>query len=64
VDRTQAIYIGDEIRDAHAARKVGIQFGAVAWGYTEFQALTRMRPEAAFGNPADLIKLARPAAAG
>lgn len=62
VDRTQAIYIGDEIRDAHAARKVGIQFGAVAWGYTDFQALIRMRPEAVFASPADLVKLTRPAA--
>ncbi len=28
----QAIYIGDEIRDAEAARKAGVKFGAVAWG--------------------------------
>ena len=56
--RTQAIYIGDEIRDAHAARKIGIGFGAVAWGYTEFDALLRLRPDAAFTAPADLIDLA------
>ena len=28
----QAIYIGDEIRDAEAAAKPGIAFGAVTWG--------------------------------
>jgi phosphoglycolate phosphatase len=58
IEREQAIYIGDEIRDAHAARKIGIGFGAVAWGYTEFDALLRLRPEAAFTAPTDLIALA------
>lgn len=58
IERAQAIYIGDEIRDAHAARKTGIGFGAVAWGYTEFEALLRLRPEAAFTHPADLVTLA------
>ncbi|RFU48499.1 HAD hydrolase-like protein [Paraburkholderia sp. DHOC27] len=58
VERTAAIYIGDEIRDAHAARKIGIGFGAVAWGYTEFEALLRLRPEASFAVPADLTALA------
>ena len=27
-----AIYVGDEIRDAEAAGKAGIAFGAVLWG--------------------------------
>jgi phosphoglycolate phosphatase len=58
IERSQAIYIGDEIRDAHAARKIGIGFGAVAWGYTEFDALLRLRPEARFSSPADLLELA------
>ena len=29
-----AICIGDEIRDLEAARRAGIAFGAVAWGFT------------------------------
>ncbi len=32
IPRQQAIYVGDEIRDAQAARRVGIAFGAVGWG--------------------------------
>lgn len=31
--------IGDEIRDAHAAQKTGMAFGAVAWGYTNPEAM-------------------------
>jgi phosphoglycolate phosphatase len=59
-DRKDAIYIGDEIRDAHAARKIGIKFGAVAWGYTEFDALTSLRPDSTFNKPVDLFDLAKP----
>jgi phosphoglycolate phosphatase len=58
-ERTDAIYIGDEIRDAHAAQKIGVQFGAVAWGYTEFRALVPLRPDATFKQPVDLLDLAR-----
>jgi phosphoglycolate phosphatase len=35
----EAIFIGDEIRDAEAARHLGVAFGAVSWGYTRLPAL-------------------------
>ncbi|MCB0040718.1 MAG: HAD hydrolase-like protein [Caldilinea sp.] len=44
----RAILIGDEIRDADAAHKVGMAFGAVAWGYTNPEALQATRPEEYF----------------
>lgn len=34
-----AILIGDEIRDAQAAKEAGIPFGAVSWGYNHIDAL-------------------------
>ena len=43
-----AILIGDEIRDAAAARKAGIAFGAVAWGYTNPAALQATAPRGIF----------------
>ena len=43
-----SIYIGDEIRDAVAARQVGMAFGAVAWGYTRIEALDREKPDVRF----------------
>ncbi|HQY92362.1 HAD hydrolase-like protein [Caldilinea sp.] len=42
------ILIGDEIRDAHAAHKVGIDFGAVTWGYTNPEALLALHPHEIF----------------
>jgi len=42
------ILIGDEIRDAHAAHKVGMAFGAVSWGYTNGEALLTQNPQEFF----------------
>jgi phosphoglycolate phosphatase len=50
----EAICIGDEIRDAEAARTVGIAFGAVAWGFTELQALRAHRPDMIFASLGDV----------
>jgi phosphoglycolate phosphatase len=44
----EAICIGDEIRDLDAARKEGIDFGAVTWGYTAAEALIARVPAVVF----------------
>ena len=38
VERTEAIVIGDELRDLDAARAAGMAFGAVSWGATRASA--------------------------
>ena len=43
-----AIYIGDEIRDAEAASKAGIAFGAVTWGQHSREALCAQNPAEIF----------------
>ena len=48
----QAIYVGDEIRDAEAARAAGVAFGAVAWGQHSAAALRAQTP-AEFFNTVD-----------
>jgi len=63
MEKANAIYIGDEIRDADAARKLGIPFGAVAWGYTDLRAMLPLQPYAVFKTPQDLLSLANPTAA-
>jgi phosphoglycolate phosphatase len=57
VHRDSVLYIGDEIRDAEAADRVGVQFGAVSWGYTELVALMRTEPATFFRTPGDLLDL-------
>jgi phosphoglycolate phosphatase len=52
----KAIYIGDEIRDAEAARKVGIAFGAVTWGQHSLGALQKENPSEVFSSVQDLME--------
>jgi phosphoglycolate phosphatase len=48
VDRSQAIAIGDEVRDIEAARRAGIACGAVSWGYAAPAALRALAPDRMF----------------
>ena len=43
-----AVKVGDEIRDLHAARAAGMAFYAVGWGYTHAAALAEHGPDALF----------------
>jgi phosphoglycolate phosphatase len=45
-----AIFIGDEARDAAAARDVGIDLGLVAWGYADPDFLRSLSPTLFFGR--------------
>jgi len=48
VTPNEAILIGDEIRDCEAAKKEGVAFGAVSWGYTRIDALEACKPTEVF----------------
>jgi phosphoglycolate phosphatase len=48
VGRQHAIYIGDEIRDAEAASKARIAFGAVIWGQHSIEAFRAQSPAEIF----------------
>ena len=50
VQPSGAIYIGDEIRDAEAAGKAGIAFGAVTWGQHREEVLRAQHPAEIFGT--------------
>jgi phosphoglycolate phosphatase len=44
VEKCDAIFVGDEARDAAAARDVGIDNGLVAWGYADPKFLRSLAP--------------------
>ncbi|MDQ8022583.1 MAG: HAD hydrolase-like protein [Moraxellaceae bacterium] len=50
----ETLYVGDELRDAEAAQAEGMAFGAVAWGYTRFEALRATSPQESFASVADI----------
>jgi len=51
------IYIGDEVRDIVAAKKVGIRCAAVTWGFNSSQALKAQNPDFLLKHPKELIQL-------
>jgi phosphoglycolate phosphatase len=51
-----AISIGDEVRDLEAARRVGIAFGAVSWGYSNVASLRERAPAEVFETFEDLAQ--------
>jgi phosphoglycolate phosphatase len=51
-----AISIGDEVRDLEAARRVGIAFGAVSWGYSDVASLRERAPAEVFETFEDLAE--------
>lgn len=56
----EAIYVGDETRDAEAANKAGVAFGAVAWGYATRQALVTAGAATVFNRVEDLGRIGLP----
>jgi phosphoglycolate phosphatase len=56
----EALYIGDQVTDAEAARRAGVAFGAVHWGYATIDALRAQACATEFVTPADLRRIASP----
>ena len=46
--------IGDEVRDAEAAKAAGIDFAGVGWGYATVEALTKIDPVTVFARVSEI----------
>lgn len=58
VDASEALYVGDQLSDLEAARRARVDFGAVAWGYGDIEALRGAGAEQVFRNVQALGQLA------
>jgi phosphoglycolate phosphatase-like HAD superfamily hydrolase len=59
---SDAMLIGDELRDIYAAESVNISFGAVGWGHTSIDTLTNAGAHEYFESATDITsKLAQQA---
>jgi phosphoglycolate phosphatase len=56
VPKQHAIFIGDEIRDAEAAHKAQIAFGAVTWGQHSLEALRAKNPAEIFAAAEEMAE--------
>lgn len=54
----EAIYIGDQVTDLEAARKVNLASGAVAWGYGTIESLREQAPEEEFDSVSAIKRIA------
>lgn len=61
VPASQAIAIGDEMRDVDAARTAGLAFGGVAWGYAQPEALRARGLDEWFERMEDIPRRLAPA---
>lgn len=57
VPATRVLCVGDELRDIDAAHAEGLDFGAVAWGYTRPETLRARAPQLMFGSVAEMAAL-------
>lgn len=53
-----AIYVGDETRDADAARQAGTRFAAALWGYASADALRACAPDLVLTTPDAIARIA------
>jgi HAD superfamily hydrolase (TIGR01549 family) len=58
LNKDDVVYIGDEMRDISAAKKLGIRVVAVTWGYNSSKALEKLNPDYLCKTPEDLASLA------
>jgi phosphoglycolate phosphatase len=56
IPASQALSIGDEVRDLKSSRAAKIPFGAVTWGYTNLITLQAHSPEEMFTQPDQILE--------
>lgn len=59
LNKEQVLYVGDEIRDIHAAKNAGIDIASVAWGYNTIESLKKQKPEYLIFEPSELIDICK-----
>ena len=57
LDPSSAIYVGDEVRDIEAAKRLGMPCAAVAWGYNSDVLLASYAPMVVVRTPKQLEKV-------
>ena len=57
IDISQAVYVGDELRDVESAKAIGLRAVAVTWGFASRQNLKDAKPEALADTPAQLLAI-------
>jgi len=57
LEKGQTIYVGDEVRDIEAAKKLGIKGISVSWGFANKNLLKKFKPNFLIQKPKQLLSL-------
>ncbi len=57
INKDDAFYIGDEIRDIQACKKVGVKIISVSWGFNIKAGLEKHHPNFLIDHPKDLLSV-------
>ncbi len=57
INKNDVIYIGDEVRDVEASKKINISVIGVSWGFNSKKVLLSFLPDAVLDTPRQLIEL-------
>ncbi|MDY3559509.1 HAD-IA family hydrolase [Gemmata sp. JC673] len=55
IDHSEVLYVGDELRDIEAAKKVGAKVAAVTWGFHTVELLRSGAPDFVVTTPDELL---------
>ena len=55
--KDEVLYVGDEVRDIEACRKLGIKIIAVTWGFNYKKLLNKNKPDFLVNEPKEILKL-------
>jgi phosphoglycolate phosphatase len=51
------VYVGDEVRDIEACKKVGVKIISVAWGFNDYDALGKYKPDWLIKKPEEILEI-------
>ena len=57
LNKNEIIYVGDEIRDIEACKKINVKIISVTWGFNSKKILEKYKPDYLIDEPKDLIKI-------
>jgi phosphoglycolate phosphatase len=57
LDRSNILYIGDEVRDIEAAKKIKLKIVSVTWGFNSKEILEQNKPDYIISKPSELRKI-------
>ncbi len=60
IQKREALYVGDELRDIEACRTTGVPVMAVTWGFDSPGLLSRGNPDYMVDRPEEILKLLPP----